>query len=326
MKLLIFTVKSSYPQISRLGALHNNDTVIDLAASYRAWLLANELCDNNQIYKLSELLLPNDMTKFLEGGKLSLEAANEAFSFAISKEEQIVNMEKLYYKMDKVKLQAPISSPPTIRDFISFEEHYRNSLKTEVPKIWYDIPIYYKSVSSTLIGPEETCHWPTYSDIMDYELEFACVIGKRGRDIPVDKAKEYIAGYMIFNDFSARDTQLKEMEGKLGPAKGKDFCTAIGPYLVTADEIKNPYNMEMTAKVNGEIWSKGNSNTMYRTFEEIIAYVSQNETLVPGDILGSGTVGNGCGLELGKFLKNGDVIELQVGELGVLRNKVVSQK
>lgn len=162
----------------------------------------------------------------------------------------------------------------------------------------------------------------SYSNVMDYELEIACVVGKRGIDLTTEEAEKHIFGYMIYNDFSARDTQLREMEGRLGPAKGKDFCTAMGPYLVTADEIENVYNLRMTAKINGEIWSDGNTSTMYRSFADIISYVSQSETLVPGDILGSGTVGNGCGLELGKFLNDGDVIELEIERLGILRNQV----
>lgn len=324
MKLVVFTNRSDYPKVKRLGAIEG-ESVIDLAASYRAWLLDEEKCDVNTVFSLSAVLIPNDMTAFLEGGDVSLEASKQAIAFAKKAESSVFGDEKLKYSLDEVRLHTPISKPPTIRDFLSFEEHFENALKTKPPKVWYDIPIYYKGVASTLIGPEETCVWPSYSNIMDYELEFACVIGKRGSNITAENASEYIAGYMILNDFSARDRQLEEMEGRLGPAKGKDFCTAIGPYLVTPDEIGDVYNMPMEARVNGEVWSQGNTNTMHRTFEEIIEYVSQHETLLPGDILGSGTVGKGCGLELGKYLESGDVIELEVGPLGVLRNKVVNK-
>lgn len=189
--------------------------------------------------------------------------------------------------------------------------------------MWYEIPIYYKGSTDTIIGSDEICNWPSYSNKMDYELEFACVIGKEGMNIKKEEASDYIAGYTILNDFSARDTQFLEMEGKLGPAKGKDFCSAIGPYMVTPDEIDDVYDMEMVARVNKEVWSQGNTKTMYRTFEEIIEYVSQSEPLKPGDILGSGTVGKGCGLELNKFLKSGDVVELEIPPLGILKNKVI---
>jgi 2-keto-4-pentenoate hydratase/2-oxohepta-3-ene-1,7-dioic acid hydratase in catechol pathway len=160
---------------------------------------------------------------------------------------------------------------------------------------------------------------------MDYELELAIVIGKSGKDIPAEKAGEYIAGYMIMNDFSARDAQMKEMKVGLGPAKGKDFATAFGPWLVTPDEISDPYNLKMIARVNGEVWSEGNSKTMFRKFTEIIEYASKSERLVAGDVIGSGTVGTGCGFELGKFLNFGDTVELEIENLGTLRNYIVGK-
>ncbi|KGR74739.1 fumarylacetoacetate hydrolase family protein [Ureibacillus manganicus] len=336
MKLCSFSVKNSYPYYERLGALVGDD-IVDLAASYRSYLRENTDVDQNRTVELANTLIPTDMTKFLEGGQYSMDAAKTAIEF--SKESSQTNdFEKILYKIDEIKIHAPVKNPPTIRDFLSFEEHFENSLKASVavnsskgdqislgglvPKVWYERPIYYKSVASTIIGTEEECVWPSYSNVMDYELEFACVIGKRAENVSAAEASNYIAGYLIYNDFSARDTQLQEMEGRLGPAKGKDFCTAMGPFLVTPDEIENVYNLAMTARVNGEVWSEGNTSTMYRTFEDIIEYVSQSEPLVPGDILGSGTVGKGCGLELGKFLKDGDIVELEVEGLGVLRNQI----
>jgi len=167
--------------------------------------------------------------------------------------------------------------------------------------------------------------WPKYTNRLDYELEFGVFIGRIGRDISREQARRHIAGYTIFNDFSARDIQLREMQGRLGLAKGKDFDTgnAMGPYLVTADEVPDPYNLTMVARVNGEEWSGGSSSDMHFKFDDIINYVSQDETLHPGEFIGSGTVGNGSGLELDRWLKPGDVIELEVERLGVLRNRVV---
>jgi 2-keto-4-pentenoate hydratase/2-oxohepta-3-ene-1,7-dioic acid hydratase in catechol pathway len=170
---------------------------------------------------------------------------------------------------------------------------------------------------------------PSYTEKMDYELEFGIFIWKTGKDIPVEKAADYIGGYSVFNDFSARDIQLGEQKGRLGPAKGKDFDTgnAIGPYLVTSDEIKDPYSLQMTASVNGEEWSRGNSSDMYWRFEDIISHVSRSETLYPGEFIGSGTCsgkqGRGCGLELDRYLNSGDVVELWVEKIGTLRNRVV---
>jgi 2-keto-4-pentenoate hydratase/2-oxohepta-3-ene-1,7-dioic acid hydratase in catechol pathway len=150
-------------------------------------------------------------------------------------------------------------------------------------------------------------------------------VARVGQDIPRGQARKYIAAYTIFNDFSARDIQLREMQGRLEPAKGKDFDTgnAMGPYLVTLNEVPDPYNLTMIARVNGEEWSRGSSADMHYKFEDIISYISQDETLYPGEFIGSGTVGNGCGLELDRWLSPGDVVELEVERLGVLRNRVV---
>ena len=176
-----------------------------------------------------------------------------------------------------------------------------------------------------MCGPDAEVPWPTYTERLDFELEFGCYIGKPGKDIPKDKAREHIFGYTIFNDFSARDEQTLEMAGQLGPGKGKDFdnANAMGPCLVTADEIGDPYNLEMAVRVNGEEWGRGNSRDMHWKFEDCIAHASRSETLHPGEFFGSGTVGNGCGLEQMKFLEPGDVVELEVEGIGVLRNKVV---
>ncbi|MBI2316029.1 MAG: fumarylacetoacetate hydrolase family protein, partial [Betaproteobacteria bacterium] len=169
-------------------------------------------------------------------------------------------------------------------------------------------------------------HWPTYSKVIDYELEIGVITWKPGKNIPVEQASSHVFGYTIFNDFSARDEQYTEMQSGLGPAKGKDFDTgnALGPWLVTADEIPDPQALTMVTRVNGEEWSRGNSRDMRHTFRDIIAYVSLEETLYAGEVLGSGTVGNGCGNELGRFLKHGDELELEVSGIGVLRNRIVA--
>lgn len=338
MKLVTFSVLNAYPRQERIGAVEG-DKVIDLAAAYRAWLLDSGKSDINAVYSIAGALLPHDMTAFLEGGDVSMEAARQAVAFAKNVSVDIVKEEKICYSSDEVKLHAPVPRPRLLRDFILFEDHLKNGLRMvykrrgetppenlEVPPIIKKIPIYYKGNPSTIIGPEETVVWPSYSKVMDYELEFACVIGKRGRDISAKDASKYIAGFTIFNDWSARDKQIEESEGGLGPAKGKDFCTAIGPYLVTPDEIENVYNLNMEVRVNGELRGQGNSGAMLRTFEEIIEYVSQSETLVPGDILASGTVGSGSGFEMGRQLEDGDVVELTIGSLGTLRNRVIFAK
>ncbi len=218
-----------------------------------------------------------------------------------------------------------------------FEAHVQGSLRTiarmrgepvetaRVPPAWYTIPAYYKGNPASVVGPDADVVWPSYSQLLDYELEFGIFIGVPGRDIPREGAAQHIGGYTIFNDFSARDTQGQEMTLLLGPAKGKDFDTgnAMGPSLVTPDEIPDPYALTLVARVNGEEWSRGSSHDMHFRFEDLIAYVSRSETLYPGDFFGSGTVGGGCGLEHGRWLTPGATIELEVAGLGVLRNRIV---
>jgi len=238
------------------------------------------------------------------------------------------------HALGEVQLLAPLPEPAQIRDFLCFEQHLKNSFaqaakltgeEREIPAVWYQQPIYYKANRFSVNGPDADVVWPSYSQVMDYELELACVIGSGGRDIETADAAGHIFGFTIFNDASARDAQMIEMGGTLGPAKGKDFDTGnvFGPWIVTPDELGDPYALEMVARVNGEEWSRGNSQSMHYRFEDMIAFVSRSETLHPGEILGSGTVGNGCGLELGRFLSDGDVIELEVDGIGVLRNRFV---
>ncbi|MEO7403658.1 MAG: fumarylacetoacetate hydrolase family protein [Burkholderiales bacterium] len=241
-----------------------------------------------------------------------------------------------------VKLMAPIPVPRRLRDFLSFEQHVRQSRANrhlfgieneprdpklvKIPQVWYDRPIYYKSNCFSVVGTGTDVRWPSYSRAIDYELEVALVTGKKGKNITAADARDYIFGYCIFNDFSARDAQYAEMQGTLGPAKGKDFDTgnALGPWIATADEVGDAQALTMLARINGEEWSRGNSSTMHHSFATLLAYASQEETFYPGEILGSGTVGGGCGNELGRYMKDGDVIELEVTGLGVLRNRIVA--
>jgi len=249
----------------------------------------------------------------------------------------------------RLVLHAPLPCPPQLRDFMCFEKHViqafgaafrmratraatpeekaallAQAASHRPPPVWYERPLYYKANRFSVSGPGDTIRWPAYSRLMDYECELACVIGTGGADIARSRAREHIFGYTIFNDFSARDTQGAEMAGGLGPAKGKDFdgANAFGPCIVTADEIPDPYDLQMIVRVNGEERSRGSSREMHWKFEDLIAYVSQGETLRPGEILGSGTVGDGCGLEHLRFLEDGDRVELEIPPIGVLANRV----
>lgn len=270
----------------------------------------------------------------------SMQALIEAGPTALDRARDHVARGGSGYDPATIVWHAPLPVPAQYRDFLTFEQHMRMSgwqgakLRATwggppapaepmpVPPIWYEQPIYYKGNRFAVAGPGPV-RWPDFSSVIDYELELACVIGRGGRDIVAADAAAHIFGYTILNDLTARDAQFKEMQGPLGPAKGKDFdgANVMGPVIVTADAI-DPANLRMLARVNGEIWSDGHSSTMHWSFAEMIAWVSRAETLHPGEVLGSGTVGGGCGLELGRFLRHDDIVELEIDGIGRLATRI----
>ncbi|PJF43429.1 MAG: fumarylacetoacetate hydrolase [Candidatus Thermofonsia Clade 1 bacterium] len=239
------------------------------------------------------------------------------------------------FPLEHCKLHPPLL-PRTLRDFYAFERHVKaaNAIRgREVPPEWYEIPVFYYAHHGTLCGNDDTVPYPAYTVALDYELEIAAVIGKAGRDIPANQAEDYILGFTILNDWSARDVQRLEMRVGLGPAKGKDFAKSLGPCLVTLDELADRrterhgvFDLQMVARVNGVERSRGNMAELYWSFGQMIARASQAVTLQPGDVIGSGTVGTGCLLELthgeGPWLQHGDIVELAIERIGTLRNRV----
>jgi fumarylacetoacetate (FAA) hydrolase len=221
------------------------------------------------------------------------------------------------YALEDVRLLAPVPRPSSVRDAYAFEAHVRNARavagRGEVPAEWYEVPVFYFSNPAAIYGPEDEIPYPAGTAELDYELEVAAVIGPEGA----------IGGFTIMNDWSARDLQRQEMKVGLGPAKGKDFATSLGPVVVTPDELGD-LRLEMVARVNGEERSRGNLGDMYHSWEAIVARASENTQLVPGDVIGSGTVGSGCILEHGdgRWLEPSDVVELEVEGIGVLRNVI----
>jgi 2-keto-4-pentenoate hydratase/2-oxohepta-3-ene-1,7-dioic acid hydratase in catechol pathway len=235
--------------------------------------------------------------------------------------------------ISKARFLPPLM-PTQFRDCLVFEEHLTNSFAAaekmtgrafDIPPVWYDQPVYYKGNRFSFIGHGADVEWPHYANFLDIELELAIIIGKQGKNISKEDAPDYIYGYTILNDISARDAQMVEMGGQLGPAKGKDFDTGniIGPYILTADEVPHPVALNMEAHVNGERWGGGNSANMHHDFADIIAHISKSETLYPGEVIGSGTVGTGCGLETGRQLADGDRFDLTIENIGTLSNRIV---
>ncbi len=240
------------------------------------------------------------------------------------------------YRLDEVRLGPPVSPVISVRDFYAFEQHVetaRAQRGLEMIPEWYEIPVFYFSNPRTVIGHDEPVVAPAHGEELDFELEVAAVIGLAGRDIPAERADEHILGYTIFNDWSLRDVQRREMKVGLGPAKGKDFASSLGPFLVSTEEIEDrradkAFDLEMVARINGTEVSRGNLRTLTHSFGEMVARASQGVMLYPGDVIGSGTVGTGCILErtpeaVGGWLEPGDVVELEVERLGVLRNRIV---
>lgn len=236
---------------------------------------------------------------------------------------------------DEIRFLPPLQ-PATLRDAYAFEQHVKSASQNrgrEVPAEWYQFPIFYFTNPSNIFGNADVIPYPHYTNALDFELEIAVVIGKSGINIQPEDAQEHIFGYTIFNDWSARDIQRAELKAGLGPAKAKDFASSLGPVIVTGEalvdkSVRRPgvFNLEMRARVNGAEISKGNFKDIYWSFGEIIARASEHVALNPGDVIGSGTVGTGCLLELtkgqGPWLNAGDLVELEIERIGILKNRI----
>ncbi len=327
MKVCTYKRRTPTGLIKRLGVLEN-DKIIDInlvwqmyfeknghynfmhRANYKAPHLLSEylIANENAIGSLQETMELHQ--KLQKAGDITLESGAE-ISFKINKEISLDN------PMDKINCY---------RDFYIHEKHVSKGFEKRnepVPAAWFELPVYYKGPTTGFIGHEEEVLWPFYSNKLDYELELAAIISRDGKNIKAKDAKNYIFGYSILNDISARDIQKKEMSVRLGPSKGKDFCAVLGPVITTADEFNyEEPNLNMKAIINGEEWSNGQSGDGRYSWAEMIEFTSQDEWLRTTDVLGSGTVGTGCGLEIDKWLTPGDEIELLVEKIGSLKNKI----
>lgn len=307
-------------------------------SGYRLGVMIGEAYDLNR----ANPQIPGNMSGFLEGGEITMKLARETVA-------RIKNGYSAAAPLPSVRFTAPVPRPSSFRDAYAFRQHVETARRNRgVPMIpeFDRFPVFYFTNHHAIFGPGDIHCMPAHFDQLDFELEIAVVLNRKGRNIKAADADGYIAGYMIMNDLSARRLQMEEMTLSLGPAKGKDFATAIGPYLVTPDELAeykietpighvgNVFNLEMTCKVNGVPVSKGNFSDMHWTFAEIIERISYGVDVYPGDIIGSGTVGTGCFLELNgtakradplhepQWLEPGDIVEMEVTGLGRLVNTV----
>jgi 2-keto-4-pentenoate hydratase/2-oxohepta-3-ene-1,7-dioic acid hydratase in catechol pathway len=324
MKLATFTLNGGAPVIGSVDT--QKDTVLDLQAAHRT-LFGGA----NPAF--------NSMLDLIEAGEPALDLARK-----------VVEQSKGQgaHALSAVKLLAPVPLPPQIRDFNCFEQHAtgavagmqvlrarmegkpepdRAKIAQPMAPVYRERPIFYISNRFSVVGPDADIEWPAYCDYLDYELEIGMYIGRRGKNIAAKDAGRHIFGYSIFNDFSARDQQMKEMEGRMGPTKGKSFDSgnAMGPWIVTRDEIPDVAALNVSVSVNGEVRGKNTSANILHSFEEMIAYVSQSETVHPGEVYGSGTIGGCCGLEISRFLEDRDVVEIDIEKIGKLRNRVVKR-
>jgi fumarylacetoacetate (FAA) hydrolase len=299
---------------------------------------------NGHIYNLNSCnkVIPDNMLEFLRGGEELMDRAKQVHSDILS--GQLIAKEEVFFE-----LLAPVPHPTSCRDGYAFRQHVaaaRRNRRVEMIPEFDQYPIFYFTNHNAVQGPGDIECMPDHFEKLDFELEAAIVIGKRGRNIRAEEADQYIAGYMIMNDMSARTLQMEEMLLNLGPAKGKDFSTVIGPWLVTPDELEpfkipaksghvgNNYDLKMKCWVNGVEVSSGSMGDMDWTFAEIIERCAYGVDVLPGDVIGSGTVGTGCFLELNgtgllndpnfqpQWLKDGDVVEMEITGLGRLSNTI----
>lgn len=339
MRLVSFAVTGPSGRVPRLGALVSGDAddgvLIDVNAAATT-LLVGEGLEPAAADHVAGVLAPTRLLDLVRGGPRARDLTEQAVEAATTAgwESSPTQARIRYACADFAHGTATshlpaILDPPMLRDFMAFEQHLINifpRLGREIPSQWYELPVYYKGNPSALGAHGQPIEVPSYADELDLEFELAVIIGRGGIDIAEEVAAEHVFGYTVYDDFSARAIQAQEMAVGLGPAKGKDFTGAhvLGPMVVTADEVPDPYALGMRATVNGEEWTRGSTAQMHWRFEQMIAHASRAERLQVGEVFGSGTVGGGSGAEQDRILAPGDVVELTVDVLGTLRNQIVA--
>lgn len=326
MRLVTFEAETQLGRVRRLGAL-SGDSVIDLQSAYLASLLEQRV-EAREASRLAAISLPPAMEAFITAGRSAMSAARQAVAFIEGGGAMpgVPTARKIVMPLAAVRLLAPLRRPNSLRDFIAFEDHAKAGAARraeQVHPIWYERPVYYKGNHRSILGPHDSMQRPTFTEELDFEMEVACIVGEKMLDVSADDAAKGIFGFMIMNDWSARDIQRGEMAARLGPSKSKDFATSFGPWICTADELGPHPDLEMIALVNGEQVCRARSSDAFWKFPQIIEFVSMGETVWPTDVLGSGTPFGGCMLDhSGPYLQPGDVVELQLGALGTLTTTV----
>jgi 2-keto-4-pentenoate hydratase/2-oxohepta-3-ene-1,7-dioic acid hydratase in catechol pathway len=319
MKLVSFEVGTPFGAVKRIGAvqggaLDDDARIVDLNSAYG--ILLREGGDPRW-REIADASLPPEMMAFLEGGEPAMQRARSALSFAAGAKDSDQGGAQMTFGRRAIRLLAPVPRPRTMRDFTVYAEHMSTRTGSlEKPAPWYHFGVCYKGNPDRVFGPEDPLIWPDYTEKLDPELELCCVVGKAGKNIPVEDAAEYIAGYTIFVDGSARDVQAREF---LGPYKSKDFGTNLGPCLVTPDEF-DELNAACGIRVNGEVWWEGNTGHLrHFTHPHLVAYASDEETIHPGDVISAGTIGTSCSMDTGKWIKPGDTVEMWIEGIGTMR-------
>lgn len=333
MKITTYERTNSQGKQTRLGVFFNTTTIVDVQYCWQAHF---EQTDFYTALKKSHYFAPNSLSEILQIKDSPIDFFKETLHhfeslsrLGVLKTKQQADI-SFDFKDDKTsKFLCPLDKVNSFRDFYTFEDHVKTGFAKRgepVPEEWYQIPVYYKSLIQNIGGDGDTIPWPAFTKKLDYELELGAVIGKYGKDLKGKNQKtimEHIFGFTVINDVSARDLQRQEMRVRLGPSKSKDFCTIVGPVITTADEFhfESP-DLEMTARINGNVWSQGRSSQMHYSWSEILEFLTWDEAVLPGDLLGSGTVGTGCGLELDRWVRPSDMVECEIEKIGRLRNMV----
>lgn len=305
MKLVTFTQNG----FTRIGAVEG-EQVIDLNAAFKAKLEAE---GKIRAEKIAEAYIPADMEGFLQGGKESLALANEAVQYALNHESAV----QLVFGKADVKIGAPVTNPGKM---ICVGHNYREHI-LEMGRELPTHPVVFAKFANTIVGPEDDIPFYPISEQLDYEAEFAFVVGKRAKNVSQEDALDYVAGYTIVNDVTYRDIQRRTIEWLQG--KAVDGSAPMGPWLVTSDELTDPSGLEISLSVNGEERQRSNTSNLVFTVQRLVEFLSELMTLEPGDVILTGTPGGvGVAREPQAFLKDGDVVRIEVDKVGVLENKV----